>query len=424
MTSIDIFTDGACSGNPGPGGWGAILRTGEHEKELSGGDRATTNNRMELTAVIRALEALKRPSAVTIHTDSRYVMDGVTQWMPRWKKNGWKTADKKPVKNEDLWRELDALCAKARAQMALGARPFRTSGKRTRRCAGPRRDPRLKTIRSKFFCCRASERAFARLFTPTRTFVRRREYCSRLHTGLTFHLSRSLARQEEAMRRTTMIAALVSLVPLSALASMGGGYGGGSGGYGGGSAGGGISAVGREEAETALHLIQKEDYADAIPHLKRALNVMQGNADILNLLGFTERMVGNYPDSLDYYQRALARNPDHKGAHEYLGELYLAHASARSGASAARGARSPLSRWVCGESGTHAGDRDIYRRQSIDAVCGRACRAAGGNARDTVACRAGATVIERSAASPLGCGPFPSPGPGRGEAFSQSCFSM
>ncbi len=116
MTNVDIFTDGACSGNPGPGGWGAILRTGEHEKELSGGERATTNNRMELTAVIRGLEALKRPSSVTIHTDSRYVMDGLTQWMPRWKKNGWKTADKKPVKNEDLWRELDALCAKHELQ--------------------------------------------------------------------------------------------------------------------------------------------------------------------------------------------------------------------------------------------------------------------------------------------------------------------
>jgi len=112
VTSVDIFTDGACSGNPGPGGWGAILRTGAHEKELSGGDVATTNNRMELTAVIRALEALKHTSSITIHTDSRYVMDGVTQWMPRWKKNGWKTADKKPVKNEDLWRELDELCAR------------------------------------------------------------------------------------------------------------------------------------------------------------------------------------------------------------------------------------------------------------------------------------------------------------------------
>jgi ribonuclease HI len=111
---IDIFTDGACTGNPGPGGWGAILRAGEHEKELSGGEPATTNNRMELMAVIRALEALKQSSTVTIHTDSRYVMDGATQWMTRWKKNGWKTADKKPVKNEDLWRELDALCGRHR----------------------------------------------------------------------------------------------------------------------------------------------------------------------------------------------------------------------------------------------------------------------------------------------------------------------
>ncbi|MGB8366482.1 MAG: ribonuclease HI [Rhizomicrobium sp.] len=107
---VDIFTDGACSGNPGPGGWAAILRTGAHEKELSGGEIVTTNNRMELTAVIRGLEALKRPSAVTVHTDSRYVMDGTTQWIKRWKKNGWKTADKKPVKNEELWRSLDALC--------------------------------------------------------------------------------------------------------------------------------------------------------------------------------------------------------------------------------------------------------------------------------------------------------------------------
>ena len=112
MTQIDIFTDGACSGNPGPGGWGVILRSGKHEKELSGGEIATTNNRMELTAVIRGLEALKQRSSVTIHTDSRYVMDGLTQWLPKWKKNGWKTADKKPVKNDDLWRELDALCAK------------------------------------------------------------------------------------------------------------------------------------------------------------------------------------------------------------------------------------------------------------------------------------------------------------------------
>ena len=107
MTQIEIFTDGACSGNPGPGGWGVILRSGKHEKELSGGERATTNNRMELTAVIRGLEALKQTSTVIIHTDSRYVMDGVTQWLPRWKKNGWKTADKKPVKNDDLWKLLE-----------------------------------------------------------------------------------------------------------------------------------------------------------------------------------------------------------------------------------------------------------------------------------------------------------------------------
>jgi ribonuclease HI len=105
---IDIYTDGACSGNPGPGGWAAILRTKGHERELSGSEVATTNNRMELTAVIRALEALKRPSAIRLHTDSRYVMDGAAKWLPRWKANGWKTADKKPVKNAELWRALDA----------------------------------------------------------------------------------------------------------------------------------------------------------------------------------------------------------------------------------------------------------------------------------------------------------------------------
>ena len=105
--SIDIFTDGACSGNPGPGGWGAILRSGDHEREISGGEAATTNNRMELMAVIEGLKALKQSGAVTIHTDSRYVMDGAAKWMKNWKRNGWKTADKKPVKNEDLWRALD-----------------------------------------------------------------------------------------------------------------------------------------------------------------------------------------------------------------------------------------------------------------------------------------------------------------------------
>lgn len=104
---IDIFTDGACSGNPGPGGWGAILRSGAHEKELCGGERATTNNRMEMMAAIEALRSLKKPSQVTIHTDSRYLMDGATLWLKKWKANGWKTADKKPVKNEDLWRALE-----------------------------------------------------------------------------------------------------------------------------------------------------------------------------------------------------------------------------------------------------------------------------------------------------------------------------
>lgn len=108
---VDIFTDGACSGNPGPGGWGAVLRSGAREKEISGGEPATTNNRMEITAAIRALEALNRPSTVTIHTDSRYLMDGATKWLKRWKANGWKTADKKPVKNDDLWREIDQAVA-------------------------------------------------------------------------------------------------------------------------------------------------------------------------------------------------------------------------------------------------------------------------------------------------------------------------
>jgi ribonuclease HI len=107
VSPVEIFTDGACSGNPGPGGWGAILRSGEHEKEIFGGERMTTNNRMELMAAIKALEALKKPSAVMLYTDSRYVMDGLTKWLPRWKANGWKTTDKKPVKNDDLWRALD-----------------------------------------------------------------------------------------------------------------------------------------------------------------------------------------------------------------------------------------------------------------------------------------------------------------------------
>ena len=106
--NVDIWTDGACSGNPGPGGWGAVLRYGDTEKEISGAEAATTNNRMELMGAISALEALKRETKVTLHTDSKYVMDGVTKWIHGWKKNGWKTADKKPVKNEDLWKRLDA----------------------------------------------------------------------------------------------------------------------------------------------------------------------------------------------------------------------------------------------------------------------------------------------------------------------------
>ncbi|HYD58266.1 MAG TPA: ribonuclease HI [Burkholderiales bacterium] len=112
MSEVEIYTDGACRGNPGPGGWGAILRAGTREKELFGGEAHTTNNRMELTAVIRALEALKRPSRVRLYTDSQYVQKGISEWIHSWKRKGWKTADKKDVKNADLWRELDALAAR------------------------------------------------------------------------------------------------------------------------------------------------------------------------------------------------------------------------------------------------------------------------------------------------------------------------
>ena len=112
MAGVEIWTDGACSGNPGPGGWGAILRFNGTEKELSGAEAQTTNNRMELMAAIAALEALTRPCAVTLTTDSQYVKDGLTKWIHGWKRNGWKTADKKPVKNEDLWKRLDAAAAK------------------------------------------------------------------------------------------------------------------------------------------------------------------------------------------------------------------------------------------------------------------------------------------------------------------------
>ncbi len=106
---VTIYTDGACSGNPGPGGWGALLIYGDHEKELSGGEAETTNNRMELKAVIEALHALKTDCEIKLYTDSTYVKDGITSWIHNWKKNGWKTANKKPVKNADLWQELDAV---------------------------------------------------------------------------------------------------------------------------------------------------------------------------------------------------------------------------------------------------------------------------------------------------------------------------
>lgn len=106
MKKVEIFTDGACKGNPGPGGWGVVLRMGRHEKELSGSARETTNNRMELTAVIQALGALKQPCHVLLHTDSRYVIDGITKWIHSWIKNGWRNAARKPVLNADLWHEL------------------------------------------------------------------------------------------------------------------------------------------------------------------------------------------------------------------------------------------------------------------------------------------------------------------------------
>ena len=108
MAQVEIFTDGACSGNPGPGGWGVVLRYGQAEKELCGGEPMTTNNRMELMAAIQGLEALTRPVAVRLHTDSTYLRDGITRWLPGWKARGWRTADKKPVKNQDLWERLEA----------------------------------------------------------------------------------------------------------------------------------------------------------------------------------------------------------------------------------------------------------------------------------------------------------------------------
>jgi ribonuclease HI len=111
VPTIEIYTDGACRGNPGPGGWGAVLRSGAHVKELFGGEQDTTNNRMEMTAVVNALKALKKPSEVILTTDSQYVRKGITEWIHSWKKNGWKTAAKQPVKNADLWQQIDALSA-------------------------------------------------------------------------------------------------------------------------------------------------------------------------------------------------------------------------------------------------------------------------------------------------------------------------
>ena len=112
MTQVEIFTDGACRGNPGPGGWGVLLRFGSEEKQLCGGERETTNNRMELTAVIEALSALTRPCDVRLTSDSTYVLKGIQEWLPNWKKRNWKTASKKPVKNVDLWQKLDSLISK------------------------------------------------------------------------------------------------------------------------------------------------------------------------------------------------------------------------------------------------------------------------------------------------------------------------
>lgn len=106
LPTVDIFTDGACKGNPGPGGWGAVLRFGDTEKEMSGGEALTTNNRMEMMAAVEALNALKKPCRVTLHTDSKYVMDGITKWVFGWQKKGWRTADNKPVKNVEIWQAL------------------------------------------------------------------------------------------------------------------------------------------------------------------------------------------------------------------------------------------------------------------------------------------------------------------------------
>ncbi|HEY7750526.1 MAG TPA: ribonuclease HI [Aestuariivirgaceae bacterium] len=116
LQEVQIFTDGACSGNPGPGGWGAVLRFGEKERELKGGEALTTNNRMELMAAISALEALKRDCAINFYTDSNYLRDGITKWIHKWRRNGWRTAEKKPVKNAELWQRLDKALGRHRVQ--------------------------------------------------------------------------------------------------------------------------------------------------------------------------------------------------------------------------------------------------------------------------------------------------------------------
>jgi ribonuclease HI len=116
MKQVTIYTDGACRGNPGPGGWGAVLQYGEHQRELYGGERDTTNNRMELTAALQALEALREPCEIDLTTDSEYVRKGITEWLPAWKKRNWKTADRKPVKNADLWQALEQAASRHRVR--------------------------------------------------------------------------------------------------------------------------------------------------------------------------------------------------------------------------------------------------------------------------------------------------------------------
>ena len=138
-TKVEIFTDGACKGNPGLGGWGAFLVADAAEKEICGGARDTTNNRMELQAVIEALNTLKRPCMVTLHTDSQYVQKGISEWIHGWKARGWKTAAREPVKNEDLWKRAGRRAGDAHGRMALGARPQRPSWQRTGRHAGQSR---------------------------------------------------------------------------------------------------------------------------------------------------------------------------------------------------------------------------------------------------------------------------------------------